>query len=133
MSYLQYVKARTTARVLRAISDDKSMNLFLTISSNKEQGIGGDSLKKQTKLTRKQYYTRLAKMKESGIITKKHGKYTLTTFGTIVYQAQKSVEEALANFWKLKAIDSLETSDLPEEERQKLKEELLGKRDTHAE
>jgi predicted transcriptional regulator len=90
-------------------------------------------LKKQAKLTRKQYYARLAKMKESGIITKKYGKYTQTTFGKIVYEAQKSVEGALANFWELKAIDSLETPDLSEEERQKFIGTLLGKSGSHAE
>lgn len=119
------MKPKTTARVLRAISDDKSMNLFLIIYSNRE-GIDGNIQKKQTKLTRKQYYSRLSEMKESGIITKKHGKYILTTFGRIVNEAQSMIDKAVTDFWKLKAIDSLETSDMSED-RQKLKEALLGK------
>jgi predicted transcriptional regulator len=122
------MKPKTTARVLRAISDDKSMNLFLTISSNKG-GIDGNSLKKQTRLTRKQYYSRLSRLKESGIVTKKSGRYTLTTFGRIVYEAQKKVDVALTNFWKLKAIDTMDMSDMSEEDRQKVTDTLLGKYD----
>lgn len=94
------MKAKTTAHVLRAISDNKSMYLFHMISSS-QGGIEGDNLKKQAKLTRKQYYTRLSRLKESGIVTKKGGRYTLTTFGIIAYNAQKKVDEALANFWKI--------------------------------
>jgi superfamily I DNA/RNA helicase len=126
------MKPKTTARVLRAISDDKSMNLFLRISSNK-RGIDGISLKKQTKLTRKQYYSRLSRLKESGIVTKKGGRYTLTTFGRIVYEVQKKGDVALTNFWKLKAIDGMETSDMSEEDRQKVIDTLLGKYDPIAE
>lgn len=127
----QYVKAKTTADVLRTISDDKSMNLFHMISSSLG-GIDGDTLKKQAKLTRKQYYTILSRLKKSGIVTKKAGRYTLTTFGRIVYDAQKRVDKALANFWSLKAIDLVEDSQFSEEERQKVIDTLLGKSNSQA-
>ncbi len=35
---------------------------------------------------------------ESGIVTKNDGRYTLTTFGRIAYNAQKKVNEAVVNF-----------------------------------
>jgi hypothetical protein len=65
-------------------------------------------------------------MTRAGLVRRKNGKYVLTTFGKIVYESKVTVENALNNYWKLKAIDSLETSnELPKEERQKLIETLL--------
>ena len=65
-------------------------------------------------------------MTRSGLVTKRNGRYNLTTFGKIVYEFQLIIENALENRWKLKAIDSLELSkDLPEEDRQKIIDTLI--------
>ena len=116
-------KSQTTATVLRTISDDRSMDLFRTIA---QSSIDSESLKAKTKLTRKQYYSRLSRMTKAGLVRKKSGKYTLTAFGKVVYDSQTTVDNALTNYWKLKAIDSLEMSnELPKEEQQKLIDTLL--------
>jgi hypothetical protein len=121
------VRSQTAASVLRSISDDKSLELFRTVAS---ETIDSKNLKNRTKLTRKQYYSRLSRMTRTGLVRKKNGKYILTTFGKIVYESQLTVENALNNYWKLKAIDSLETSnELPKEEQQKLIETLLDNRE----
>ena len=116
-------KTQTPATVLRTIADDKSLELFKTIAHGT---IDSENLKSKTKLTRKQYYSRLSRMTKAGLVRKKSGKYLLTAFGRIVYDSQTTVETALTSYWKLKAIDSLETSnELPKEEQQKLIEALL--------
>jgi predicted transcriptional regulator len=116
-------KAQTPATVLRTVADDKSLELFKTIAQGT---IDSENLKSRTKLTRKQYYSRLSRMTKAGIVRKKNGKYLLTAFGKIVYDAQTTVENALSSYWKLRAIDSLEMSnELPKEEQQKLIDTLL--------
>ncbi len=116
-------KLQTSATVLRAIADDKSLELFKTIAQGT---IDSESLKSKTKLTRKQYYSRLSRMTKTGLVRKKSGKYLLTAFGKIVHDAQTTVDNALISYWKLKAIDSLEMSnELPKEEQQKLIDALL--------
>jgi predicted transcriptional regulator len=116
-------KSQTSASILRTIADDKSLSLFKTIAQGT---IDSENLKDKTKLTRKQYYSRLSRMTKAGLVRKKSGKYLLTTFGKIVYDAQTTIETALASYWKLKAIDSLEMSnELPKEEQQKLIDALL--------
>ncbi len=116
-------KSQTSATVLRAIADDKSLELFNTISQGT---IDSENLKSKTKLTRKQYYSRLSRMTKAGLVRKKSGKYLLTAFGRIVHDAQTTVDNALISYWKLKAIDSLEMSnELPKEEQQKLIDALL--------
>ena len=116
-------KSQTSATVLRTIADDKSMELFKTIAQGT---IDSENLKNKAKLTRKQYYSRLSRMTKAGLVRKKSGKYLLTAFGKIVYDAQTTVENALTSYWKLRAIDSLEMSnELPKEEQQKLIDALL--------
>lgn len=113
----------SAATVLRTIADDKSIELFTTVAL---ETIDSKNLKKRTKLTRKQYYSRLSRMTSAGLVRRKNGKYILTTFGRIVYDCKATIESALSNYWKLKAIDSLETSnEVPKEEQQKLIETLL--------
>ena len=54
---------------------------------------------------------------KADLVTRRNGKYSLTAFGKIVYDAQTIIEKALGNYWKLKAIDRLENSDhIPKEE-----------------
>lgn len=116
-------KSQTTASILRTIGDEKSMDIFKTIALG---NIDSDSLKGKTKLTRKQYYSRLSRMIKAGIVRKKNGKYLLTAFGKVVFDAEATVENALESYWKLRAIDSLEMSnELPKEEQQKLIDALL--------
>jgi predicted transcriptional regulator len=113
----------SVAAVLRAIADDKSLELFETVA---QENIDSRNLKTKIKLTRKQYYSRLSRMTRMGLVRRKNGKYVLTSFGKIVYECKLTLENALNNYWKLKAIDSIETSnELPLEERQKLIETLL--------
>lgn len=65
-------------------------------------------------------------MTKAGLVRRKNGKYILTAFGKIVYESKVTIENALNNYWKLKAIDSLEISnEVPKEEQHKLIETLL--------
>ena len=116
-------KSQSTASILKSIADDKSIELFKIVALEK---VDSRNLKGKIKLTRKQYYSRLSRMTRAGLLRRKDGKYILTTFGRIVYESTLTVENALTNYWKLKAIDSLETSsEVPKEEQQKLIETLL--------
>ncbi|MDQ5876789.1 MAG: hypothetical protein M3288_08105 [Thermoproteota archaeon] len=116
-------KSQNTAAVLKTIADDKSLELFSIVALEK---IDSRNLKSKMKVTRKQYYSRLSRMTKAGLVRRKNGRYVLTTFGKIVYESKVTIENALINYWKLKAIDSLETSnEVPKEEQQKLIETLL--------
>ena len=113
--------------VLAAISDKESLELFRYIASKNGDS---DRLRTETNLTRKQYYSRLSRMTKAGLVRRKNGKHSLTAFGKVVYDAETTIEKAINNYWKLKAIDSLELSDeLPKEERIKLIDNLLDNND----
>jgi len=112
------------AGTLNAISDDESLLVFKTIALTSPDS---NSLRHKSKLTRKQYYTRTSRLIRAGLIKKRNGKYFLTAYGKIIYDAQKIIENAHANYWKLKAIDSLEVSDDERsiKERRKIIDTLL--------
>ena len=112
--------------VLKAISDEKSLELFRTVALGKQDT---DNLINKAKLTRKQYYLRMSKLMKAGLIRRKNGKHTLTAFGKIIYNTQLKIENVVNYYWNLKAIDSLEASDhLPLEERKKLIDDFYSRK-----
>jgi predicted transcriptional regulator len=116
----------TEANVINAISNDHSLDLFKAVAVTKASNT--DKFRKKIKLTRKQYYSRMSRMIKVGLIKRKNGKYFLTSLGKIVYEAQAMIENALNDYWKLKAIDSLEGAlniELPTEERSKILDTLI--------
>jgi predicted transcriptional regulator len=112
----------TTDVILRAISDKKSLDLFRAIAVTNGNG---DVLISNTQITSKQYYSRTSRMIKLGLIKRKDGNYFLTTLGKVVYETVVSLDSALKNYWKLKAIDSIESNDLPDEEYIKIVNTLI--------
>jgi predicted transcriptional regulator len=120
--------------VFSAISDNKSLLLFNIIaimSSHASDGQpSGEILISRMNLTRKQYYTRINRLVDAGLITRKRARFVLTSLGRVVYETHKTIGVAIQNRWKLEAIDSIQASQLaarmPTEERQKLINTLVG-------
>lgn len=111
------------SKVFESLSDNLSLGLFRTIA---QDSISSVILRSRVKSTRKQYYSRVSKMMNAGLVKRNNGKLVLTAFGKIVYRVQETVENASSNQWKLRAIDSIELSDeLPAEERRQLIESLI--------
>ena len=95
-------------KIMSTISDEHSLNLFRTIALAKNDN--GVALTSKTKeLTRKQYYSRMSRMIKVGLVKRKNGKYSLTSLGKVVHESGRIIEEALKEYWKLRAIDSIQT------------------------
>jgi hypothetical protein len=111
--------------ILNAISDDKSLLLFNTIAiTNGETEI---QVRKMG-LTLKQFYSRMAKLTKADLIRRRNGRYSLTLLGKIVYEAHVTIGKALNYYWKLQALESIQTSistGLPKEEISKLVDTLI--------
>jgi hypothetical protein len=104
--------ANIIAYALYAISNDKSFALLKTIAiTNKDEKGDSHTLRNKLKLTPKQYYSRISRLRKAHLIRKEHGKYYLTAFGIVVYDARMVVENAINNYYKLAAVDSLVFSD----------------------
>ena len=114
----------TVVDILDAISDARALAVYKTIASEKPNS---NLLITKMQLTRKQYYSRISRLIKTGLVKRESGRYTLTSFGKVIYDIQITIEVALENFWKLKAIDSLQAADstLSKEERTKVLDVLI--------
>jgi hypothetical protein len=118
--------------ILRVLSDENGFVIFKSIA-NEAENRGGGMIRTKFKLSRKQYYTRMARLISTGLITKENGAYILTAFGRVVHYSQYLTEAATKNYWKLSAVDSvldsMEDYKIPEEERQKIIESLIDNKE----
>jgi hypothetical protein len=89
--------------------------------------VEGEVLKQKEGLSKKQYYARTGQLLNSGLIQRIKGQFSLTNLGAVIYHAQLIMEAGVNNYWKLKAIDSIQGSgQISEEERIKLIKTILS-------
>ncbi|MGC2569871.1 MAG: hypothetical protein WA364_00050 [Candidatus Nitrosopolaris sp.] len=113
------------ADVLKTIADDKSLVLFNAIALSNSDS---DILISTLHFTRKQYYARLSALLRAGLVKREMAKYSITTFGMILYFAQEIIGKALNQYWKLKAIDSINVTcdgELPHDQFHKIIDNLI--------
>jgi hypothetical protein len=79
------------------------------------------------KLSKKQFYARLKKLRDLGFVEKRSSIYRTTTFGSLIYNGHiRTMEEILANYWNLRAVDVLKSRhDFPLQQREKVIEEII--------
>lgn len=125
------MESKSIADSLRALSDDKSLALFNMIAFTLPRDT--EVVMARLALTRKQYYSRMNQLIDVGLVTRKSGKYFLTSFGKVVYESHKLIGIAVENYWKLKAMDSIETlipyDEVSAEERKRIIDALFGRND----
>lgn len=117
-------KAPLIEEIFAVLSDDTTIRM-LKLAATGFRARGGYPNK--LKITKKQYHTRLHKLVTIGLIQKRGGVYVLTALGQIVDKTMlKIAEEVVSNYWKLKAIDSLEKKEIPVEEKRKIIDDILA-------
>jgi hypothetical protein len=106
-----------------ALLGDKQSVEILTASSaglqSTSNGIGNQ--------TKKQYYVRLKRLVDFGLIEKHQSIYKLTSFGSIVYENHlKTMDKIIPNYWQIKSIDVLKSRhDFPPEQKEKIMNEYI--------
>ncbi len=110
------------ADVLNSLSDDKSLSIFKIIS---DVNSNGEIILKKLGLSTKQYYSRISAMMATDLIKRQRGRYYLTPFGKVIYCCIMIAKNALNNYYKLKAVESTEDSDISNEEVSKLVDALI--------
>jgi hypothetical protein len=123
------------ADILDSISDDISLKLFKIIAEadNNNNNNGRRAATKQSsslfdaknKITRKQYYSRMKKFTECELTKRSKGRYSLTSLGKVIHYNLRIIENACQIQWKLKAFESIESSNIPAEARIKIFDSLI--------
>ena len=117
------IEGHSVGDIIQSISDSKSLDLFRSIAKGNMES---EELKETKGLSRKQFYTRTSQLLKQGLIQRNKGSFSLTSLGIIVYHAQLVIEAGVNNYWKLKAIDSIESSgEIVEQERVKIIKTIL--------
>lgn len=114
----------TIEQVFSILADRHSLNILKMAYS----GFRASHTSYVGNLSKKQFYVRLKRLKDAGLIEKRDNIYITTTFGSLVCNSHvKTLEEMLANFWSLKAVDVLKTrEDFPLHQRDSVINEIIG-------
>lgn len=88
--------------ILDSIKDDKSLKLLNLIAKGELSDT--EDLSILPKISRKEYYLRMSKFVKTGIVTRRQGKYMLTSFGKVIYELQLLLVQAID--MKMKTVDS---------------------------
>jgi predicted transcriptional regulator len=113
----------TLDRIFSALADRHSVNILKLAYS----GFKASSNAYVGNISKKQFYVRLKRLKNAGLIEKRGNIYITTTFGSLVCNSHiKTLEEMLANFWSLKAVDVLKArEDFPLHQKESVISEIL--------
>jgi hypothetical protein len=110
----------TESQILNCIADDKSREILSVINEGQTLSITGVGL------TRKQFYSRLHSLIIYNLVSKAKGKYRLTSFGKLVFDWHLVLAQAISQeYWKLRALDILDSSGIPDTERSKITDALV--------
>jgi predicted transcriptional regulator len=116
-------QATSVEQVFASLADRHSLNIVKMAY----YGLKGSSISYKGNISKKQFYSRLKRLRDIGIIEKHNSVYRTTTFGSLIYNGQiKALEDIIANYWNLKAVDILKSKeDFPLLEKEKLIEEMI--------
>ncbi len=116
-------EAVTATQIFSILSDRHTLNILKMAYS----GFKASSTSYTGNLSKKQFYTRLKRLRDVGLIEKTGMTYKTTTFGSLVCNGHvKTLEEILGNFWNLKAIDILKSrKDFPLHQKESVIDEII--------
>jgi predicted transcriptional regulator len=110
-------------QIFSILADRHSLNIMKMAYS----GFKASSMAYVGNISKKQFYVRLKRLRDVGLIEKRNAIYRTSTFGSLVYNSHvKTLEEMLGNYWQLKAVDVLKArADFPVQQKEKVIEEIL--------
>lgn len=109
--------AATAGDVWRCLADNKSLDILRSIHESQPISII------YLNLSRKEYYSRLAKLSRCNLVYRSGGNYTVTSLGKIAYGVVQRIAALEKDYWKFVAIDTLESVaniQISDEERKKI-------------
>lgn len=114
--------------IFSTLADKLSMNIITAAF----RGLKSNS-KGLTDQSKKQYYSRLKRLVDTGLIEKQESLYKLTTFGSLVYENHfKTMEKIVPNYWQIKSIDVLKSrNDFPLEKKENIISEYIATSPLH--
>jgi predicted transcriptional regulator len=103
--------------IFSTLSDKLSVNILTAAFTGLKSTSRG-----LTNQSKKQYYVRLNRLVNMGLIEKIESIYKLTTFGSLIYKNHfQTMDKILPNYWQIKSIDVLKSrNDFPPEKKENI-------------
>ena len=101
---------KLSAQILKALNSLEALVIFQRVADSGINGIDNTSLGRGALplITRKQFYMRMAALKQVGLISRTSGKYKLTSLGLVVRSSLSIIDKGIKFKWALKALDAAE-------------------------
>jgi Ser-tRNA(Ala) deacylase AlaX len=108
-----------TESLMGILSDRGTLEILNFIANNRN--VRSQTLRDIYGFSVKQYYSRIQRLLTYGLVKRKLGVYTLSCFGTVVYQNKLRIDAAIKEYNSLKVVDFVkESKELTEEVRKKI-------------
>ena len=93
--------------VSKAFNSLEALVIFQRVADSGINGIDNTLLARSVlpHITRKQYYLRMAALKQAGLISRTRGKYRLTSLGLVIRNSLRIIEKGIKFKWPLRALD----------------------------
>jgi hypothetical protein len=98
---------KSSAEILKALNSLEALVIFQRVADSGINGIDNMSLGRSALplTTRKQFYMRMAALKQVGLISRTSGKYRLTSLGLVVRSSLRIIDKGLMVKWALRVLD----------------------------
>ena len=105
--------------MLRILADKHCLKI-LTVIAN-DGNVDSRALQSTIGFSKKQHYSRTQQLIECGLVKRKHGIFSLTSFGKVIYRSKLKIDAAFKEYYTLKAVDSiLATKEINDRHRKEL-------------
>ena len=86
--------------ILRVLADKHCLKI-LTVIAN-DGNVASHTLQSMTGFSKKQHYSRTQQLIECGLVKRKHGIFSLTSFGKVIYRSKLEIDECLQRIFHIK-------------------------------
>ena len=98
-----------TEHLLQILSDKGTSEILNFVANNTD--VRHQTLRDKFGFSIKQYYSRIQKLMGYGLVNRKSGVFTLSSFGIVVYQNRLRIDAAIREYNNLKAIDTIKATN----------------------
>jgi hypothetical protein len=111
---------KLSAQILKVLNSVEALVIFQRVADSGINGIDNTSLGPSALrlITRKQFYMRMAALKQAGLISRTSGKYRLTYLGLVVRSSLRIIDKGMKLKWALRALDAAEAGAKQQGHRQ---------------
>ena len=105
--------------ILRVLADRYCLKILTVIANDGK--VDSHFLQSTIGFSKKQHYSRTQHLIGCGLVKRKRGIFSLTSFGKVIYRSKLKIDAAFKEYYTLKAVDSiLATKEITERNRKEL-------------